>query len=320
MNPSLWKIKDEIILHIPDEDIVHKFKAEVTIPLALQAYDTGNLKALFELRDPKSAKENGMSYILSLRENWQAPVSDWMMSAGKGVDTYKSTEDRDVEFRSGKIAQQGEETPYQWIYNGGLNPNFLRSPELFLKVPGRFITGPGGKIGRRSLAKIMKPEAEFGAVLAPNTLNLVGWIIGNDQTVNVGGNDGSNIVPGEAENTLLLPQAKVFSNCCGVGPCIILTKEYPDASTPLSIEIVRNNEVICSEVMEYRDYVRDTLSVIDGWLRPAWRELFEPEGGILMLGTGTKIPDEASVLPGDQIKIESPMFPAPFVQTVIEVK
>ena len=314
---SVWKIK-ELVAVLDQFGALTYLNHETDVPQVLAAFDQGQL--------PKFVDDHVTHRFVDgydvLRRNLmhlKAPVSAGMMTAGKGVDT-RSKEDRNVEFEVGGLRSAVEgETPYDWIYQGGRDPQLLRALELFLKVPGSLVTGPFGVIGRRRLAKVVKPEAEFCAVLAPGSLNPVGWTLGNDQTVNVGGHDGTEICAGEAENTLLLPQAKVFRHCTGIGPCIILSKEDPAKDMSLTVRIIRDRIVVCEQSMQFGDYMRNTKDVVDGFLRPAWGDLFALQGGILMLGTGTRIPDGASLLPFDFVEMECPMFPMKFLQVVVEV-
>ena len=60
------------------------------------------------------------------------------------------------------------------------------------------------------------PEPELALVLSPS-LGLVGFTAGNDVSAR-------DI---EGENPLYLPQAKLYNQCCALGPVITLREDMP---------------------------------------------------------------------------------------------
>src|SRR5262249_42500835 len=89
-------------------------------------------------------------------------------------------------------------------------------PELFFKAtPGR-VAGPGGRVRIRRDSSWSVPEPELALVLDPH-LKIIGYTIGNDMSAR-------DI---EGENPLYLPQAKVYDNCCALGPVITLAESMP---------------------------------------------------------------------------------------------
>src|SRR5438067_711837 len=91
-------------------------------------------------------------------------------------------------------------------------------PELFFKATPHRVVGCGGRVHIRRDSKWSVPEPELALVLSPH-LQIVGYTIGNDMSAR-------DI---EGENPLYLPQAKVYDNCCALGPVITLADSMPPA-------------------------------------------------------------------------------------------
>jgi fumarylacetoacetate (FAA) hydrolase family protein len=318
---SIWKVAGITVL-LTMQGVAYLLNG-MTVNDVLVAYDKNKLEGI--LKKCTTKERHGVKWLFSQKSSWERPLDEAMWMFGKGVDTFVSTKDRDEEFAIGELAKKDGKTPYEKIFEGALKKNPQIGPELFFKMLAEYCTGPGGHIGVRHGCLISKPEMEFGAVFAPGTLRLVGWIICNDQTVNVGGTlhlpNGKVLrINGETDNPLYLPQAKTFEDCIGAGPCIVLSKEYPAKDTKLTIVIKRDSKIICRQTMRYSDYIRDTRKVVKDTLIPAWGFMVKKSGFVLALGTATHIPNEASVKPGDVITMSCPsMFRAPFVQTVRKV-
>ncbi len=102
-------------------------------------------------------------------------------------------------------------------------------PELFFKATPHRVAGPGQPVRIRQDARWNVPEPELALVLN-SRLQLVGYTIGNDMS--------SRDI--EGENPLYLPQAKVYSDCCGLGPWITLADAMPPrAETRIELAIER---------------------------------------------------------------------------------
>src|ERR1019366_7921658 len=91
------------------------------------------------------------------------------------------------------------------------------------------VVGTGANVLIRSDAKWSVPEPELTLLI-----NHRGQIIGS-----TAGNDMSSRDI-EGENPLYLPQAKVYDGSCALGPCVLIGSEPLPASTPISLEIVRD--------------------------------------------------------------------------------
>jgi 2-dehydro-3-deoxy-D-arabinonate dehydratase len=89
-------------------------------------------------------------------------------------------------------------------------------PELFMKATRHRVSGPDAPLRIRLDSQWNVPEPELTLVVN-RSLRLVGFTIGNDMS--------SRDI--EGENPLYLPQAKVYNQCCGLGPCITLVEAMP---------------------------------------------------------------------------------------------
>src|SRR4029079_5662100 len=86
----------------------------------------------------------------------------------------------------------------------------------------------------------------------------------------------------EGENPLYLPQAKVYDNCCGLGPCITLPNSMPKAAeTGIFMRIVRGKDIVFEGQTDLSHMARDFDELI-GWLG---RDNSFPTGGFLLTGT-----------------------------------
>src|SRR4051812_20975047 len=105
-------------------------------------------------------------------------------------------------------------------------------PELFFKSTASRTVGPGGKVRIRGDAKWSVPEPELTLVVSPGG-RIVGYTIGNDMS--------SRDI--EGENPLYLPQAKVYSGSCALGPGILVTGNPLAQSTEIALEILRDGRI-----------------------------------------------------------------------------
>jgi len=113
-------------------------------------------------------------------------------------------------------------------------------PELFFKATPSRCVGTGGALKLRDDSKWMVPEPELTLVINARG-KLVGFTIGNDLSCR-------DI---EGENLLYLPQAKVWDNCCGLGPCILLSEdEEAIRKAEIAVEIKRGGKSALSAAGE----------------------------------------------------------------------
>ncbi|MCA9051507.1 MAG: fumarylacetoacetate hydrolase family protein, partial [Planctomycetaceae bacterium] len=145
-------------------------------------------------------------------------------------------------------------------------------PELFLKAtPGR-VSGPGQPLRVRYDSDWSVPEPEFTLVINPAG-RIAGYTIGNDMSAR-------DI---EGENPLYLPQAKVYRQCAGLGPCVLLADSPLDLpGTQIELIIERGAKVMFrgrTDLSQLHRKVEDLAN----WL---YRENEFPNGAFLMTGTG----------------------------------
>lgn len=202
-----------------------------------------------------------------------APVDEQEIWAA-GVTYERSREARQEE------AQDGGDV-YARVYRA-------ERPEIFFKAQGWRVVGPGGEVGIRSDATWSVPEPELAVVFNPK-LEVVGFTIGNDMS--------SRDI--EGANPLYLPQAKVYTASCALGPGIVLnaTSEWPAASISLVIE--RGGAVVFSgEVSTGR--IKRTISELGMYLGHSYSV---PDGVVLLTGTGVVPPSDFTLAAGDVVTI-----------------
>src|SRR5688572_4305350 len=87
-------------------------------------------------------------------------------------------------------------------------------PEIFSKGGARVCVGPRRPIGIRRDSKFTAPEPELAVILGSKG-RILGYTLANDVSA-------WDI---ERENPLYLPQSKVFTGCCALGPVIVTPDE-----------------------------------------------------------------------------------------------
>ena len=162
-------------------------------------------------------------------------------------------------------------------------------PELFFKATPHRVSGPGQPLRVRYDSKWSVPEPEFTLVMNPSG-KIVGYTIGNDMSAR-------DI---EGENPLYLPQAKFYSQCAGLGPCVLLAEQplMPEA-IDISLAIKRGGQVVSTDATKLSQMKR-TPEELAGWL---YRENELPHGSFLMTGTGIVPADNFSLENGDEVSI-----------------
>ena len=196
--------------------------------------------------------------VLPLRDIAWLPPIDLQEVWGAGV-TYERS----------KVARQEESadagTFYDQVYTAD-------RPELFFKATPSRVVGPGAAIRVRSDSDWSVPEPELALVLSPD-LRLVGYTVGNDVSAR-------DI---EGRNPLYLPQAKMYSACCALGPCVTLAPAMPPASEiAIRLVISRSGATVFDGTTSVGRMARSFAELI-GWLG---RENVFPGGVILLTGTG----------------------------------
>ena len=162
-------------------------------------------------------------------------------------------------------------------------------PELFLKATPHRVVGHEGEVRIRADSAWNVPEPELALVLT-SRLQLVGFTIGNDMS--------SRDI--EGENPLYLPQAKVYSDCCALGPCITLVVGMPQRES-IGIRLtVRRGEAVA---FEGTTDVGQMARTFDDLIAYLGRDNTFPDGAILLTGTGIVPADDFTLHPGDIVEI-----------------
>ena len=205
----------------------------------------------------------------------EAPIESQEVWAA-GVTYRRSREARKVESE-----QSGGDVFYDLVYEAD-------RPELFFKATPHRVVGPGEPVRIRRDSTWDVPEPEFTLVVSAGG-EIVGVTVGNDMS--------SRSI--EGENPLYLPQAKVYSACAALGPCIVLTDELPPATTTISMEIARAGDVVFAGETAL-DRIKRPFDELVEYL---FRDNDFPMGAFLMTGTGI-VPDEDFTLAsGDLVRI-----------------
>jgi 2-dehydro-3-deoxy-D-arabinonate dehydratase len=161
-------------------------------------------------------------------------------------------------------------------------------PELFFKALGWRVVGDGAGIRVRADSSWNVPEPEL--VLVINRLGeIVGYCAGNDVS--------SRSI--EGENPLYLPQAKVYTGACALGPGLALIESADPGDLPIRLEIGRNGENIFRAQTQTSQMKRRFEELV-AYL---CRELDFPHGVFLMTGTGIVPGENFTLQAGDRVSI-----------------
>lgn len=184
--------------------------------------------------------------------------------------------------RDARMQESGEPDSYDLVYEA-------KRPELFPKAgPGRAV-GPDEAVGVRADSTWDVPEPELGVVVDAQGV-IVAYSIGNDVS--------SRQI--EGENALYLPQAKIYSASCAIGPALIPVDEAPPLDEMLiTMEVVRGGEAVYLEAVSVSDMKR-TPDELVRWLYLA-QEF--PVGCVLLTGTAIVPDDDFTLTEGDSVRI-----------------
>jgi 2-dehydro-3-deoxy-D-arabinonate dehydratase len=165
-------------------------------------------------------------------------------------------------------------------------------PELFLKATRSRVTGSNGTVRIRRDAQWSVPEPEVALLVTPQ-LRIVGYTVGDDVS--------SRDI--EGENPLYLPQAKVYRDCCALGPVILLEEEWREhREFEIALNIRRGEQVAFSGSTSTARMKRRFLDLIDY----LGRDNCFPDGAFLLTGTGLVPPDDFTLQAGDVVEISVP--------------
>lgn len=162
-------------------------------------------------------------------------------------------------------------------------------PEIFFKATPHRVSGDRQPLRIRVDATWNVPEPELALVIN-SRCQLVGFTVGNDMS--------SRDI--EGDNPLYLPQAKVYNQCCGLGPWVTLAAAMPPReSIGIALAIRRGGATVFTGQTSVAQLAR-TLEELVGWLG---RDNSFPHGAFLLTGTGI-VPESSFTLePGDLVDI-----------------
>jgi 2-dehydro-3-deoxy-D-arabinonate dehydratase len=169
-----------------------------------------------------------------------------------------------------------------------------KRPEIFFKGTARVCVGPEQPIGIRVDSKFTAPEPELALILGSQG-KILGYTLANDVSA-------WDI---ERENALYLPQSKVYTACCALGPVIVTPDELTDPY---------NLEMTCS--ITRAGAIRFAGSTSTARLHRKFETLTEyllranhvPAGSVVLTGTGIIVTEEAALAPGDRVTIRIPQI------------
>lgn len=162
-------------------------------------------------------------------------------------------------------------------------------PEIFFKAMPAKVVAPGDAVGIRRDARWSVPEPELALVINSSG-SIVGYTVGNDMS--------SRDI--EGENLLYLPQAKIYSRSCAIGPWIVVGPTEQDARQwTVRLEIRRDGAV----AFDGETRVAQLKRTFDELVEHLFRSQTFPTGAVLLTGAGI-VPDDSFTLnAGDSVRI-----------------
>jgi 2-dehydro-3-deoxy-D-arabinonate dehydratase len=203
-----------------------------------------------------------------------APIDGETEVWAAGV-TYKRSEEARKE-------ESGTPDIYARVYSA-------QRPELFFKANPRRVAGPDAPISIRADSSWNVPEPELALVINASA-QIVGYTIGNDMS--------SRSI--EGENPLYLPQAKIYANCCALGPAITPAWEIADPyNLTIGLDIERDGQVYWQGETSTRELKRRFEELVSY----LFLENDFPDGVMLCTGTALVPERHFTLQPGDIVQI-----------------
>ncbi|MGA3283347.1 MAG: fumarylacetoacetate hydrolase family protein [Verrucomicrobiota bacterium] len=163
-------------------------------------------------------------------------------------------------------------------------------PELFFKSLAEKVVATSEPVGIRRDARWNVPEPELALVLNSKG-KIVGHTIGNDMS--------SRDI--EGENLLYLPQAKIYTGSCALGPWIeVGTDEATAREWKIRLAIRRKGESVFAGETSVGQ-IKRRFEELAGFL---FRSQVFPHGAVLLTGTGIVPPETFTLQEGDVVEIE----------------
>lgn len=161
-------------------------------------------------------------------------------------------------------------------------------PELFFKATSHRVAGTGQAVRIRRDARWNVPEPEL-ALAVNSSGTIFGYSVGNDMSAR-------DI---EGENPLYLPQAKVYDQCCGLGPAVLVRAEPLPLETSIHLAVLRHGEAVVDDSTSLAALKRSAEELVEY----LFRDSSFPDGCYLLTGTGIVPPDAFTLEPGDRVRI-----------------
>ena len=229
----------------------------------------------------KSADDSTRRFAASELDNppaadaahWLPPADEQEIWAA-GV-TYK----RSREARREESADGGD--VYARVYDA-------ERPEIFFKASSKNTVGHLDAVGIRRDSRWNVPEPELVLVVNP-AMEMLGFTIGNDMS--------SRDI--EGANPLYLPQAKVYTASCAVGPGILLAPSNEWLDTTIRLAISRGGHDIFNGAISTDQIKRRIPELIDY----LGRSNTYPGGAMLLTGTGIVPPADFTLQADDIVTI-----------------
>ncbi|MSR29945.1 MAG: 2-hydroxyhepta-2,4-diene-1,7-dioate isomerase [Gemmataceae bacterium] len=253
-------------------------EGEFVFPLGSLETQPSLLTQILHADDPRGeiAKAKGNAPALLLKNCKVLAPIDLQEVWAAGVTYLRSREARERE-------SEGAARFYDLVYKA-------ERPELFMKSMASKVVGPGMPVRVRKDSKWNVPEPELTLVISPKG-NIVGYTIGNDMS--------SRDI--EGENPLYLPQAKIYTGACAIGPWITLHGDLtPLDQCGIHLTISRLEKAIFQGKTTLASMARGFEDLAQ-WL---FKENHFPDGVFLLTGTGIVPPDHFNLQSGDHVKIE----------------
>jgi 2-dehydro-3-deoxy-D-arabinonate dehydratase len=244
-----------------DDEGVGRLEADQLIPLDLSSGDCSSLFDILESGQPAAVVEAAEQRDAAI------PVDEVQLLAPIDQQevwaagvTYKRSQTARME------ESEASASCYDLVYKSD-------RPELFLKATPHRVSGPGEPLRIRWDANWNVPEPELALVITRDI---------------------------EGENPLYLPQAKVYNQCAGLGPCITLCEAMPSRQeTGIRLTIERAGEPVFEGETNVDQMARSFEDLIDY----LGREQTFPDGVILMTGTGVVPDNDFTLQDGDTVHI-----------------
>lgn len=161
-------------------------------------------------------------------------------------------------------------------------------PEIFFKASSKNTVGHLDAAGYRADSSWNVPEPELALVVNP-AMEMLGFTTGNDMS--------SRDI--EGENPLYLPQAKVYTASCAIGPGILLAPSDAWLDTTIRLVIRRAGADVFSDSVATSQIKRTIPELIDY----LGRSNTYPAGVMLLTGTAIVPPAEFTLRPDDVVVI-----------------